>query len=511
MSTYRAPTQDEVDELPFDFTDLEPYQFSDSLVTYAKFQGRNLVRINRNPWTYDDGDKEVFSAHSCEPFYPGITKVEVANWHTLEGFYQDKFVRWSRSQSKWIYKNHHPVAFTSEPPLEEEEAQVSEILERAEVALTTATTSLQRLTPDPTPEAGPSTSTRPATPTARPPPSVANPRLGFHPITVPVPPVPAAPMATATPKALGASPEAFDGKAEHAENFWSSLANYVHLNGTLFSSDSRMVSAALTYFKLGTPAGEWARDRQSTALALNPPDFGSWADFKKDFEAHFVPGETQLEAATLMHTYRMGSTPFNEWYQKWSTYAARANVDDNTKMFAFRRALPEALHAKILGVSPQPTTLAVLVERARDFDRLWRMYKAPAFGGRSARGANTRGATTREQNDSTSINYANLEAAPVMGRISKEEKDRRFKAKECFYCGKTGHMAKECRAKKNRAQQRPQQSRKDAKARALTTQDPDQKMDEDPSPSYDDHATVSRFYHDSTRADAISASSNEDF
>jgi hypothetical protein len=62
----------------------------------------------------------------------------------------------------------------------------------------------------------------------------------------------------ATPKVVGTPPEAFDGKPEKAETFWSQLENYYYLNEAAFTTESRRVSAALTHFKSGTPAGDWA-------------------------------------------------------------------------------------------------------------------------------------------------------------------------------------------------------------------------------------------------------------
>ena len=45
-------------------------------------------------------------------------------------------------------------------------------------------------------------------------------------------------------------------------------------------------------------------------------------------------------------------------------------------MYAFRRALNQALNQKLVNISPQPTTLDALVEKARDLDRNWHIYAA---------------------------------------------------------------------------------------------------------------------------------------
>jgi hypothetical protein len=70
-----------------------------------------------------------------------------------------------------------------------------------------------------------------------------------------------------TAKLVGTPPEQFDGSASKAESFLSALQNYYYLNETLFSDESRRVAAALSHFKVGTPAGEWARDKQNAALS----------------------------------------------------------------------------------------------------------------------------------------------------------------------------------------------------------------------------------------------------
>jgi hypothetical protein len=63
---------------------------------------------------------------------------------------------------------------------------------------------------------------------------------------------------TATPKVLGSPPNVYDGTPNKAQAFWSALENYFYLNDTLFTDVNRKIATALTFFKIGTPAGEWA-------------------------------------------------------------------------------------------------------------------------------------------------------------------------------------------------------------------------------------------------------------
>src|SRR5712671_4603483 len=147
-----------------------------------------------------------------------------------------------------------------------------------------------------------------------------------------------------------------------------------------------------------------------------------------------------------MHSLCQGNRPFNEWHQEWSTHANRANVNDNTKMYAFQRMLNQSLHTKLLSILPLPATLPDLVEKAREFDRVYHLYNTLSFCGGSgypSQPAKTRGLATSEE-DPLQINQ--YQGPPGMGwnstlrqPLTKEECGRRLKNKLCLYCGKAGH------------------------------------------------------------------------
>jgi hypothetical protein len=96
------------------------------------------------------------------------------------------------------------------------------------------------------------------------------------------------------PHLLGTAPKSFNGSANKAIAFWNTLENYYTTNATIYDTEDKKISAALTHFKLGTQAGEWASNRMAAALAAAPQTYRTWATFKADFKAQFIPPQMQL-------------------------------------------------------------------------------------------------------------------------------------------------------------------------------------------------------------------------
>src|SRR5712671_6522310 len=264
-------------------------------------------------------------------------------------------------------------------------------------------------------------------------------------------------MSTSTPKLMGSPPESFDGSGRKAESFWSSLETYYFLNQDVFQTDSKCVASALTHFKLGTPAGEWARDRQQTALALQRPDFGSWDDFCSAFKAQFIPFESKMSSTQTMHSLHQQNRPFHKWYQEWITHANRSRANEQTKIFTFRRNIHPSLHVKLLGISPIPTTLSRLAKLAKEFDQSFQMWSANPSTSGSPQNFRTNPRIRVSDADtpfSTQINVNSLSrtkpsrpqqgGSKKFGPLSQEEKDRCHCNNLCSYCGGQNHFADWC-------------------------------------------------------------------
>jgi len=129
-------------------------------------------------------------------------------------------------------------------------------------------------------------------------------------------------------------------------------------------------------------------------------------------------------------------------------------------MYAFCRALDTALHNKLLQLSPMPTTLARLVEKAREFDKNWRTFTGPT------RGFRRQNPHIREILEEESEINAFPQPSPFgqnrgrgrghgcgcgrsCGKLTPEERKRRIDNNLCLYCGIPRHIAINCTALPN--------------------------------------------------------------
>jgi hypothetical protein len=313
-SDSQALTPDEAARIPFPLTETG---YLASQTTYHGKFGNSLLfaQVPEGPWLLENGTEITPEAFITN--LPNSAHISQLDLKTLRGTYQSRQVRFSASRGEWIYQNNHAVTFappTSRPPVTPAPAGPSHLPTPQSVG--PALRSVPQHPPSPVhPQLSPVQTPvlpRPASPLRAPP----------QPLPPAAPPVNPAPRIMATPKLVGTAPEPFDGKPDKAEPFMYQLQNYYYLNEASFTDESRRVSAALTHFKAGTPAGDWAQDRTTTALARNPVNFGDWDTFMADYKKHFVPANTQLEAGALMHNLRQGNQPFNTWYQTWYTHAS---------------------------------------------------------------------------------------------------------------------------------------------------------------------------------------------
>jgi len=105
-------------------------------------------------------------------------------------------------------------------------------------------------------------------------------------------------------------------------------------------------------------------------------------------------------------------------------------------------------------LSPQPTTLDALVEKAWEFDKNWQIFGHPS--GMSSRGqGSSRGNWRGNQNpqiqeikEDTKIEITATQSkrgtSRRRGKLTEVERNRRRANNLCLYCGTAGHIAINC-------------------------------------------------------------------
>jgi hypothetical protein len=125
-------------------------------------------------------------------------------------------------------------------------------------------------------------------------------------------------------------------------------------------------------------------------------------------------------------------------------------------MYAFRKNLNLSLHQKIIQITPQPTTLAALIDKARDLNQNWHLYSNPRDSVRGPQGPHCQPNAQIQEVISEEPPNIEINATQSKGKFQKQgyltfaERKHCMDNNLCLYCGKPGHKAIECKAPPNK-------------------------------------------------------------
>ena len=159
---YQEPwNEDELNQIPFGFEPLLVTGFANKEIVFsAKWRSEALIAPTpTGPWHIiqpGTDKREPLTASHWKVVHPGIQHLDITDWHNLAGTYNEKNIRWSRTQNRFVYDNSRPVNFPAEE--EDETAEVSQLLETsqrilerttAKVSPETTTSTLLQMTETP--------------------------------------------------------------------------------------------------------------------------------------------------------------------------------------------------------------------------------------------------------------------------------------------------------------------------------------------------------------------------
>ena len=233
--------------------------------------------------------------------------------------------------------------------------------------------------------------------------------------------------------------------------------------------------------------------------SLEPRWLSSYAEFVLELRANFGPYDPVGDAESeLEHLHMKDNQRITKYLVDFSRLAAICQWGEPALRHQFYRGLPARIKDEIARVG-KPHLLAELRKLSQSIDaRYWERHSEisretsasknapppkPASDQKSTKHNNNNNSSSSSQrsletkNDNSDCSAprpglrTNTNAMPASrnpelqgklgkdGRLTSEERQRRFDNKLCMFCGGTGHMARDC-PKRN----------KDLKARSATTQ-----------------------------------------
>ena len=238
-------------------------------------------------------------------------------------------------------------------------------------------------------------------------------------------------------------PSEFDGKTIHASNFLLECKLYIDANEHQFPTDETKIRFVLSYCKTGAAANFREHIVRSAETQVKVKEgepvryqgFGTWLAFKEGFEKAFITSNAKGEAIRDLNNLKM-TMGIDAYIQEFQMLCTKAELDNFTAAEQyFIRGLPQRVQAKVQ-VQPQlPKTMIEWFTLVQNLEHTYEQFQNITQGG--SYNAVPRERPTKVQQD------VPMEIDAV--RISKEEREKRFRNGECLYCGTPGHIARECR------------------------------------------------------------------
>ncbi|KIN98737.1 hypothetical protein M404DRAFT_31064 [Pisolithus tinctorius Marx 270] len=237
----------------------------------------------------------------------------------------------------------------------------------------------------------------------------------------------------ATELKIGA-PSDFDGDQKNAMSWLYSVQTYLLVNEELYDTDTKRVVYTLSYMKKGV-THSWATTFQKTSLEKNPPSFGTFADFVKDFKNSFTSPDTASTAITKLHTMKQKES-VEQYITDFQTAAANSTITEDVALIEFfSQGLKPFITNRIHMMETTPTKITNWYTQAQKFDAKWR--KVNKFSRKKEKRTFHPRNSFSEEKDPNTMDVDGV-------RLSKEERDHHIKEGRCFSCGNKGHLSREC-------------------------------------------------------------------
>ncbi|KAK4683623.1 hypothetical protein P7C73_g6615, partial [Tremellales sp. Uapishka_1] len=251
------------------------------------------------------------------------------------------------------------------------------------------------------------------------------------------------------PKVSGPSP--FSGKKNETKEFIAKCETVFAVQPRTYSSDISQIAFASNLLK--DEAYQWILPHLEKEEEDRPIFLESWGFFKQEFLKIFGDSDIIETSRQKLKSLRQTKS-VTSYSTEFTRYSAYLHWGDEALRHAYFDGLKEDVKDKLLTPN-EFASLADLVDASIKWDNLLyqrrRSVVPRAFAQTSTIVTQSRQTVPPSRPVSTTHVPMEIDAVqPRFSPLTPEEREHRFKNKLCMYCGKPGHVAKDCRAKQNK-------------------------------------------------------------
>jgi len=280
-----------------------------------------------------------------------------------------------------------------------------------------------------------------------------------------------------------AQPDLFYGDRKKLRQFLNQVDLNLLFYASSFQTEEQKTVYASTYLR--GDAADWfepyLRDFMSPGTngwkAETTQIFTLYSNFKVIIGKIYGDVDEKREAELKIRALRQNSS-VSHYASQFQQLKSRITWNDSALTAAFYAGLKEEIKDELSRVG-KPNSLAAMITQSQTIDgRIYERRLEKAGKDNSAFRTNNKPNTSKPKQYPKNYygpmpmdldqaqrkkSYPNKGKFQKRGKLTQKERDDRIKNKLCLYCGKPGHVAKECRAKQQMNSAEPQGPQQKAK------------------------------------------------